>query len=265
MLAIMSAMREELDAVLTELRDSSSYEAGQRIYHTGRLWNHDVVLVFSRWGKVAAATTTTHLITRHQPSRILFTGVAGTVMAGLGIGDVVVGTQLVQHDLDARPLFARYEVPLLGRTWLPADETLGRDLLSASQAFLSHDMPSAIPLAMQQRFGIATPQAIRGDIASGDKFFSSDDDIAELRHLLPAAACVEMEGAAVAQVCHEYRVPFGIVRTISDAAGDGAHTAFAEFVRSIAATYAHGILKRLLGSRRPNEYDFHPTENSRPA
>ena len=256
MLAIMSAMREELDSVLAELRETESYDAGQRTYHTGTLWGHEAVLVFSRWGKVAAAATTAHVIARHQPTRILFTGVAGAVLPDLRVGDVVIGAKLVQHDMDARPLFARHEVPLLGRAEIPADESLGRELLIAAQAFLSQDLDSAVPLALRQRFGITTPHAIRGDIASGDKFFSSDSELAELRGRLASTACVEMEGAAVAQVCHEHGVPFGIVRTISDAAGDGAHTAFAEFVRSIAATYAHGTLKRLLGSRPPNEYDF---------
>ncbi len=256
MLAIMSAMREELDSVLAELHDAARYDAGQRTYHTGTLWGHEAVLVCSRWGKVAAATTTAHVIARHQPTRILFTGVAGAVLPDLRVGDVVIGAKLVQHDMDARPLFARHEVPLLGRAEIPADESLGRELLIAAQAFLSQDLDSAVPLVMRQRFGITTPQAIRGDIASGDKFFSSDGELAELRGRLPATACVEMEGAAVAQVCHEHGIPFGIARTISDAAGDGAHTAFAEFVRSIAATYAHGTLKRLLGSRPPNEYDF---------
>ena len=259
MIAILSAMREELDSVLAELRDVSSYEAGRRSYYTGALWDHEIVLAFSRWGKVAAATTTAHVIARHKPTRILFTGVAGAVLPDLRVGDVVIGAKLVQHDLDARPLFARHEVPLLGMTEIPADEALGRELLIASQTFLAQDLDSAIPLAIRQRFAITRPQAMRGDIASGDKFFSSDEDITGLRRLLPSAACVEMEGAAVAQVCFEHGVPFGIVRTISDAAGDGAHSAFAQFVRSIAATYAHGILKRLLGSRRPNEYDFHPT------
>ena len=258
-------MREELDSVLPELQGTEAYDTGQRTYYTGRLWGHEAVVVFSRWGKVAAAATTTHLIARHRPSRIVFTGVAGAVAEGLRIGDVVVGTRLVQHDLDARPLFARHEVPLLGCSELDADATLARDLLAAARAFLTHDLAAALSAAERARFALTSPRALVGDIASGDQFFSNDAAIAELRARLPAVACVEMEGAAVAQVCFEHGVPFGIVRTISDTGGDGAHVTFSEFLRAIAAPYAHGILKRLLGSRRPNEYDFHPTVNPKTA
>ena len=248
MLAILGAMREELEPVVAELRNAESYEAGRRSYFTGTLWGHRVVLAFSRWGKVAAATTTTHLITAHRPTRVLFTGVAGAVQLGLQVGDVVVGANLIQHDLDARPLFARYEVPLLERTGIPADAALSQALLDAARTFLAEDFESAIPTELKASFAARPPRAILGDIASGDQFFASNAAIAELRRRLPAVACVEMEGAAVAQVCFEHEVPFGIIRTISDTGGDGAHVAFADFLRGVAGRYAHGILERVLAS-----------------
>jgi nucleoside phosphorylase len=116
-IGIMAAMQEEIDTLLKELPASSEVvDDGQRTYHSGRLWGTPVVVVFSRWGKVAAATTATHLISEFGVGEILFTGVAGAAQPGLNVGDVVVGARFWQHDIDARPLFPRHEIPLLGRS-----------------------------------------------------------------------------------------------------------------------------------------------------
>jgi adenosylhomocysteine nucleosidase len=178
----------------------------------------------------------------------VFTGVAGGVDPALRVGDVVVATRLVQHDLDARPLFARYEIPLLGRTVLDADPTLSAAVRDAARAFLEEvanapDMPAAAAL---RAAGVATPRVVEGLVASGDRFFASDAARSELRRDLPDARCVEMEGAAVAQVCAEHGVPFAVVRTISDAAGDHAAVSFTTFLQAVASTYSLEILRRLL-------------------
>src|SRR5438309_652032 len=109
-IGIMSAMREEIDSLLAEMTDVEVVEAGMRTYHRGRLWGAPAVLVFSRWGKVAAATTTTYLIEHFGVDRILFTGVAGGIDDALHVGDVVVASRLYQHDMDARPLRERFEI-----------------------------------------------------------------------------------------------------------------------------------------------------------
>ena len=114
-LGIMSAMAEEVDSLLSELSNHTSEVHGKRTYYKGRLFNKvDVVIVFSRWGKVAAAATTAILIERYNCQEIIFTGVAGGVKHGLNVGDVVVADRLVQHDMNATPIFKRFEIPLLG-------------------------------------------------------------------------------------------------------------------------------------------------------
>jgi adenosylhomocysteine nucleosidase len=98
-------------------------------------------------------------------------------------------------------------------------------------------------------FGISAPRVIEGVIASGDQFFDSREEIDDLRRRLPQVACVDMEGAAVAQVCEEYAVPFAIVRTLSDSADENAPQDFQRFSREISGHYSLGILARFVRER----------------
>ena len=256
LIGIMAAMQEEIETLLKELpADAEVIGDGGRTYHSGCVWNTPVVMVFSRWGKVAAATTATHLISDFGVGEILFTGVAGAAQPGLKVGDVV-GARLWQHDMDARPLFPRHEIPLLGRSSFASDEKRRNQLLHAAAAFLRDDLPTAASEATRAAFHLQSPRAVEGDIASGDKFFADRADLADLLLRLPTIAAVDMESAAVAQVCHEYSVPFTVVRTISDAADESAAHDFPRFLTQVASAYSHGILKRLfddparqLGSR----------------
>lgn len=245
-IGIMAAMQEEIDTLLKELSAGSEVvNEGRRTYHSGHLWGAPVVIVFSRWGKVAAATTATDLISDFGVSEILFTGVAGAAQPGLRVGDIVVGARLWQHDMDARPLFPQYEIPLLGRSSFASDEKRGHQLLQAAAAFLRDDLPTVVTEETRAAFHVESPKAIEGDIASGDKFFAHRADRADLLLRLPTIAAVDMESAAVAQVCHEYSVPFTVVRTISDAADESATHDFPLFLKQVASVYSHGILKRL--------------------
>ena len=245
-IGIMAAMQEEIDTLLKELPAGSEVvNEGRRTYHSGYLWGTPVVIVFSRWGKVAAATTATDLISDFRVSEIIFTGVAGAAQPGLRIGDIVIGARLWQHDIDARPLFPRYEIPLLGVSSFVSDEKRCNQLLDAAAAFLREDLPAVVSEAMRATFHIQSPKAIKGDIASGDKFFAHRADRADLLRHLPTIAAVDMESAAVAQVCHEYSVPFSVVRTISDAADESATHDFPLFLNEVASAYSRRILKRL--------------------
>jgi adenosylhomocysteine nucleosidase len=232
--AILSALPEEQTGVLALL------QAPQRVVHAGReFWQgtvhgQKVVLVQSRIGKVAAATTATALIERFAVQRVVFTGVAGGLAPQVQVGDVVVGTQYVQHDMDASPLFPRFEVPLYATAYFPADEALVAMISGAARAMFHW-------AEGQKRI-----QIHQGLVASGDRFVSSANEAAALREALPAALCVEMEGAAVAQVCHDYGVPFVAVRTISDRADDTAHTDFTQFVRDVAGPYAVALTDTLM-------------------
>ena len=114
-IALMSAMPEEIDMLLPELGpEVETVNRGQRTYYLGNLAGHEVVAVFSRWGKVAAAATVTNLITEFGASALLFSGVAGALSPGLKVGDIIVGEEFLQYDLDARPLVPQFEAPLLG-------------------------------------------------------------------------------------------------------------------------------------------------------
>ena len=248
MLAIISAMPDEIAAIVESLEgEVATRTFGSREYHAGDFQGTPVVVVFSGWGKVAAAATTTQLIAAYDVTDIVFTGVAGAVQHGLAIGDIVVGTELIQHDLDASPIYPRYEVPLLGKALLATDPGLRARLRSAAAEFLRQDLSLAVPQSSRDWFRIASPQIVEGVIASGDQFIDSLEEIDALRQRLPNIACVEMEGAAVAQVCDEYAMPFAIVRTISDAADENAPHDFPRFSREISGQYSLGILARFVG------------------
>jgi len=248
MLAIVSAMPDEIAAIVESLTDVTADTLGHRQYHAGKFQGAPVVAVFSGWGKVAASATATQLIASYDVTDLVFTGVAGAVQQGLSIGDVVVGRELIQHDLDASPIFPRYEVPLLGKAMLATDAGLRARLRAAAAEFLREDLSIAVPRASRDWFRITAPKVIEGVIASGDQFFDSAEELDGLRRRLPNVACVDMEGAAVAQVCEEYSMPFAIVRTISDAADENAPHDFPRFSREISGQYSLGILGRFLQS-----------------
>lgn len=239
-IGIISAMKEEVDALLQELQNVSTTLKGNRTYYTGDLFNTKVVIVFSRWGKVASAATTTQLINDYNLKEIIFTGVAGAINNQLNIGDIVVGKNMYQHDMDASPLFKQFEIPIIKKLFLETKNST--KLIAATKSFLS-DYNSFIDSTEAKSFNITDPKFIEGDIASGDQFISSLEKIKSLNKVLPSAICVEMEGASVAQVCYEYEIPFSIIRIISDKANDNATIDFPKFANTIASQYALGILK----------------------
>jgi len=239
-IGIISAMQEEIQALLNELKNVTTTEKGMRTYFSGTLFNKKVVLVFSRWGKVASAVTTTQLINDFDVDEIIFTGVAGAINSKLNIGDIVLGKNLYQHDMNASPLFEKFEIPILRKKYLETSNT--KQLLKAANNFLN-SYHQFITVHDALKFQITQPKVIEGDIASGDQFISSIEKIKQLNNWLPSACCVEMEGAAVAQVCYEYQIPFSIIRIISDKANDNATIDFPKFANTIASHYALGILK----------------------
>ena len=240
----MGAMPEEMDKIIATISNKEIVERGSRIYYRGELFGQEVVAVFSRWGKVAAATTATNLILEFNVDRIVFTGVAGAITPELNVGDVVIGQRLFQHDMDARPLMRRFEIPLTGKT---SFETPLQNVETMSQAvhnFLKNDKLFRKILVEQN---ITNPKMLIGDIASGDLFISSTLMKQALIKNLPSVVCAEMEGAAVAQVCDDYGIPLIVVRIISDAADEEAHVSAIGFVNQHAADYSLSILKEYIG------------------
>ncbi|WP_350294908.1 5'-methylthioadenosine/adenosylhomocysteine nucleosidase [Limnohabitans sp. Rim8] len=245
-IAIVSAMHEELAAVLALMPDEHKQMVAGRSFALGHLNGHEVVVVLSRIGKVAAATTATVLMERFGVAQVLFTGVAGGLASDARVGDVVVATEFLQHDMDASPLFPAYEVPLYGRARFGTDPALTAALALAAQSVLQQGVLDAARL---QDFGITRPQMHQGLIVSGDRFVSNRRESQQLQQSLPDALAVEMEGAAVAQVCHDYGVPFAAMRTVSDRADDDAHADFLKFVTHVASRYSAAILARFFAAR----------------
>lgn len=239
--ALIAALPEELDALLSVLEGARPEPLAVRTFWRGTLAGHPVVAVLSGIGKVAAALTTTLLISRFGAGRVLFLGVAGGIGPGVQVGDIVVADTLLQHDMDASPLFPRHEVPLTGLSRFPADPAFADMLVRASMAALEAHQEVAA-------FVGRTPGVHRGLILSGDRFVATAAESAALRERLPDALAVEMEGAAVAQVCHAFGVPLAVVRSISDRADDAAHLDFPAFLREVAGPLGREIVQRALGA-----------------
>lgn len=241
---IMGAMIEEVSEIKKSMKIETTEEIGQREYYCGKLHDIETVLVFSRWGKVASTSTATILIDKFNVDFIIFTGVAGATATHLNIGDIVIGEKLYQHDMDARPIFGKHEIPLIGQTFFEADKKLAEKTYDSANEFLQ-TVPRFFSHETLERFSIHSPKVYRGTIASGDKFVSDPKDVEQLKKDVPDTMAVEMEGAAVAQVCFEHNIPFTVVRTISDKADHSAVVDFQKFISEISTHYSQGIIENL--------------------
>lgn len=248
-IGIMAALHDEVAALVEAMGpDARVHTVGQRDYYVGALMGCECVLVLARIGKVAAAATAVTLIREFNAGSVIFAGLAGAVAAQVRVGDVVVARHLLQHDLNASPLFPRYEVPLLGRSHFDACEALTTMLADCAAHYLAESFPHEVNAATRRQFGVDRPSVHVGTIASGDCFVNDVAGVSALRHDLPEVLCVEMEGAAVAQICHEYGIPCAVFRTISDRADDSAGVDFSAFLVQVASFYSAGILRCFLSA-----------------
>lgn len=246
-IGILGAMKEEVAGLLHNMQLVEEVQLGKRTFYCGTLMNREVVLVISRIGKVAAAATVSALIHRFGVSEIIFTGVAGSLCKEVKVGDIVLAKRLLQHDMDASPLMPRFEIPLLDITWFETPEMQLQQATPALEAIIeAADHHRLLTDEVLERFQMKQPSFWIGDIISGDKFVSSHIQKMELQQMHPTALCVEMEGAAVAQICYEYRIPFTIIRTISDNADDHSEFDFPLFMKEVASRYSVEAIQRLL-------------------
>jgi adenosylhomocysteine nucleosidase len=232
--AIISALPEEQTGLIQLLSNHEHFAHIPRGLEHGFIHKKPVILALAGVGKVAAATTATMLIERYKVQRIVFTGVAGAVATHVNVGDVVVGLKYLQHDMDASPLFPRFEIPYTGISRFAGDGSL---IAIISEALSAHSIRAE---------GLKGFKMHQGLIISGDRFVSSASEVQALRTALPDALCVEMEGAAIAQVCHDYKIPFAAVRSISDKADDTAHIDFPKFVSEVAGPLAVSLIDELM-------------------
>jgi adenosylhomocysteine nucleosidase len=237
-IGVMAAMPEELEAVTAMFEGREPViEHGNRVFHRGAIGRHSVVAAYSRCGKVAAAATATELIVRFEVKALIFTGLAGGIGDGVCVGDIVVPEALVQHDLDARPLFRRFEVPLMGESYFQTDVDLRIALSDAAGLFLES--------RKGVRGALESARVHGGVVATGDQFIASEHQRCAIREMLPDVVAVDMEAGAVGQVAVDYGVPVGVVRMISDAADESACSVFSESLERRAGLYAEGIFSRV--------------------
>ncbi len=244
-IGIISALQEEIELLLETMELRKERLSGKRTYYEGVFEGHDIVVAFSRWGKVASAITATDLVNEYDISEILFFGVAGALDSRIQIGDIVIGDRLVQHDLDASPIFKEFEIPLTGKRCLETHEEMRLNLHQASKDFVD-DVRAIVSPSLMDEMGIDRPQIFQGLIASGDQFISNPQVRNKILAKLPDIYCVEMEGAAVGQVCNDFDIPYGLVRIISDSANESAPDDFLKFIKEIASVYSLEILRRYL-------------------
>ena len=227
MIGIIGAMQIEIDRILERVEAPVKRVESGIEYVSGKLLEQDAVVAKCGIGKVNAAALTQALLAAGA-RRLVFTGVAGAVDPALRVGDVVVSRDAVQHDVDVTGLgYALGEVPGTGTAW-DADPAL----VAAARAAAA-ELPGV--------------KVLVGRVASGDTFVADAATTERLRRDFDAA-CTEMEGAAVAQVCHRWGVPFVIVRSVSDSADHDAEVSFRAFTEVAAANadrVVRGLLRRL--------------------
>lgn len=226
-LGIIGAMAQEVEILKGYMVEPKITEiAGCKIYE-GKINNTDVALLQSGIGKVAAAVGTTLLLELTKPNLVINTGSAGGLDSNLNVGDIVISTEVRHHDVDVTAF--GYE-----KGQLPANPA----------AFVADEHLAEVALKESQKAGF---NAVSGLICSGDEFVNGAEAIAKIRADFPTVAAVEMEAAAIAQVCHAFNVPFVVVRAISDVADKESHLSFDEFL-PLAAAKSSEIVVALLNN-----------------
>ncbi len=221
MIALMGAMPEEIEPILGYIKDYSSSEIAGNIYYTGKYKGVEVVVAYSKIGKVYSALTASVMVQHFKAKKLLFSGVAGALSDDLKIGDLIAARKLCQHDLDITAFGHPYGYVPEGKIYVDADEEL---LIIAREVAKEKNIPLK-----------------EGIIATGDQFIADPAKKEWIRKTFNADA-IEMEGAAVAVVCDAFGVPFFILRSISDAADMDAGFDFEKFLKSSSKISADFIM-----------------------
>ncbi|TSB48086.1 5'-methylthioadenosine/adenosylhomocysteine nucleosidase [Alkalicoccobacillus porphyridii] len=228
-IGLIGAMDEEIRQLRSELQMESTEERAGITFYIGEINGSSVVLCRSGVGKVNAAVTTQILIDAFEVSHILFTGIAGALDKSLQVGDMVISSSAMQHDMDATALgFPKGQIPMQ----------------STSSIFQADS--GLVELAFRSAERILSCRILKGRILSGDQFIA-DLHTAQTLYDEFTGACVEMEGAAVAQVATMSEIPFVIIRAISDNANEQASMSFTEFTE-LASKQSHILVMEMLSS-----------------
>lgn len=243
---ILVPMPEEIELILSHMTVNETYVAGQRTFYLGTIQGNACVVSLSRIGKVASAVTAAVMIEHFHVDRIIVTGIAGGISNDVNIGDIVIATSCIQHDMNCSPLFPPLEIPLLNKTAFECTLSLIESADEACSHFIANDLEKHITKQHLNDLGIHSPKVHRGILVSGDQFIGTSDQLYKIRTDIPNAFFVEMEGAAVGQVCYEYNVPFVVVRSISDKADAIAHVDFGNYIKLLARYYTWGLIEGMM-------------------
>ena len=230
-LGLLGAMPEEVSSALEYLEIINEEKFGDLKIYTGK-WAGKVKngteiilsLAWSGWGKVSSARAASRLIglkiTNYPKiSKLIFCGVAGAVKSNLKQWDIVIPEKLIQHDMDASPIFDKYVIPALKTKYLESD----KKLVNWSYEILNQ----SIKQKKLKGFG----NIYKGLVGTGDRFISSNSEVENLRKDIDELFAVEMEGAAVAQVAIQENIQWLIIRVISDSSNNEANQSFSEFIK----------------------------------
>ncbi|MBL3519550.1 5'-methylthioadenosine/adenosylhomocysteine nucleosidase [Aliarcobacter lanthieri] len=221
-LAIMGAMEEEIEPLLSYFENVNIVEYADNKYYEVNYKGLNIVIAYSKIGKVFASLTASTMIQKFSCDTLLFSGVAGAINPNLHIGDLIIADKLCQHDLDITAFGHKNGYVPGGKIFVETSEELRQ---------------IAKKVAVQNSLKV-----IEGTIATGDQFVHSSERKDFIQNIFKADA-LEMEGASVAVVCDALNIPFFILRAISDSADMDAGFDFDEFLQMSAKNSADYIMK----------------------
>lgn len=221
-LAIMGAMPEEIAPILEKLGEYKTTEYAGNSYYEASYKGVDLVIAYSKIGKVFSTLTATTMCEHFGAEKLLFSGVAGAISPKLKVGDLVVATKLAQHDLDITAFGHPFGYVPEGAVFVETDAELRT---------LAHEVANEMDKSL-----------LEGIIATGDQFVANEEQKNWIGETFQADA-LEMEGGSVAVVCNALNVPFFILRAISDAADMDASFSFDEFLETSAVESAEFVMK----------------------
>ncbi|KGQ70421.1 5'-methylthioadenosine/S-adenosylhomocysteine nucleosidase [Chelonobacter oris] len=224
-IGIVGAMAQEVEILCNKMTGLTSRKVGSCTIYQGNLAGTETALVQSGIGKTAAAMATTALILLAKPDCVINTGSAGGISAALNIGDVIISDETAYHDADVTVFgYAKGQLPACPPTF-PSNQAL-------------------IELA-EKALQTQGKSAVKGLVCSGDVFCNGEQQIAKIKADFPQAVAVEMEAAAIAQVCFAFDLPFVVVRAVSDVADKESHISFDEFLPLAAQQSSEMVLAML--------------------
>lgn len=225
-IAVIGAMEQEVEQLRATLENPKTETIANSEYTTGTYKGKEVILLKSGIGKVNAAMTTTVLLHTFKPDVVINTGSAGGYDPALEVGAVVISDEVRHHDVDVT-IFG-YEVGQVPQ--MPAAFKSDMKLMEAAR--------EAVTELGEHQYGI-------GLICSGDAFMNDPERVEKVRADFPQMKAVEMEAAAVAQVCHQFNTPFVVIRALSDIAGKESNISFDEFL-PVAAKHSTAIVLKAI-------------------